>query len=191
MSVLAAPLRQAGANALRAGRLQEAITTLLKSAEADPQSFETWSFLGAAYSRVNDYTQARQAFGRAIQIDVHSVRGWHNLGVAHQMGGDDESAATCFRRAVELDPSYAPAVQALAILTPKPMTMSELASVGGTVRLPGAQREAIEDQEPIAPHHTLTPQELAQLATPEGSFHMTGAQATEIADEDPREPKPG
>jgi tetratricopeptide (TPR) repeat protein len=189
MSALAAPLRQAGLNALKAGRLQEAITALLQAAEADPESFETWSYLGAAYSRLSDYVNARTAFGRAIQINNASPRAWYNLGVAHQMAGDEDSARTCYERAVGLDPSYEAAIDALAKLTPQPKTMSELASVGGTVRLPGAHRDALEDAAPGEKKHVLTPQELAKLATPEGSFHMSGAQATELGDDDAPHPK--
>lgn len=182
MSALAAPLRQAGLNALKAGRMQEAIEALLKAAEADPESFETWSYMGAAYSRLADYENARKAFGRAIQINVNSPRAWYNLGVAHQMAGDEDAARTCYDRAVQLDPGYSTAREAKDKLTPKPRSMSELASVGGAVRLPGAQREALEDAEPSEPKRHLTPQELAKLATPDGSFHMPGAQATELTD---------
>jgi len=188
MSALAAPLRQAGLNALKAGRLQEAITALLKAAEADPNSFETWSYLGAAYSRLSDYVNARTAFGRAIQINTESARAWYNLGVAHQMAGDEDSARTCYQRAVGLDPSYDAARDALVKLTPQPKSMSELASVGGAVRLPGAHRDALEDAAPGEQKHVMTPQELARLATPEGGFHMSGAQATDLGDEDAQGP---
>lgn len=187
MNALAAPLRQAGLTALKAGRLQEAITSLLKSAQADPESFETYSYLGAAYSRLGDFESARKAFGRAIQINPTSGRAWYNLGVSHQMAGDEESARTCFENAVKHDPNHAQAAEALAKLAPKPMSMSELASVGGSVRLPGAHRDAMEEEEAHEPKRALTAQELARLATPEGSFHMSGAQATELEEEHPGE----
>ena len=187
MSALAAPLRQAGLNALKAGNLQAAIASLLKAAQADPESFETYSYLGAAYSRLGDYESARKAFGRAIQLNPTSGRAWYNLGVAHQMAGDEESARTCYQNAVTHDPNHAQAAEALAKLTPRPMSMSELASVGGSVRLPGAHRDTMDEEEAQEPKRALSPQELARLATPEGSFHMSGAQATELDDETPQE----
>jgi len=187
MSALAAPLRQAGLNALKAGRLQEAIAGLLKAAQADPDSFETYSYLGAAYSRLGDFENARKAFGRAIQLNPTSGRAWYNLGVSHQMAGDLDSARTCFENAVKHDPTHAQAQEALDKLAPKPMSMSELASVGGSVRLSGAHRAAMDEEGPAAQTHVLTPQEMAKLATPEGSFHMPGAQATELGEDSPPE----
>ena len=184
MSALAAPLRQAGLAALKAGRLHEAVTNLLKAAQADPNSFETYSYLGAAYSRAGDFESARKAFGRAIQIDPKSPRAWYNLGVAHQMAEDLESARTCFENAVKYDPGHEQARAALEKLTPRPMSMSELASVGGAVRLPGAHRAEVEGTAVAEPARELTPQDLARLATPEGSFHMPGAQASEIGEEE-------
>lgn len=183
MSALAAPLRQAGLAALKAGRLHEAVENLLKAAQADPESFDTYSYLGAAYSKAGDFESARKAFGRAIQINPTSPRAWYNLGVAHQMAGDLDSARTCFENAVKYDPAHEQAKAALEKLAPRPMSMSELASVGGAVRLPGAHRAELEEQAATEPARELTPQELAKLATPEGSFHMTGAQATDIAEE--------
>ncbi len=185
MSALAAALRQTGVAALKAGRLREAVEALLKAAEADPESFETWSYLGAAYSHLSDYENARKAFGRAIQLNVQSPRAWYNLGVAHQMAGDEDSARTCFERALALDPSHQAAQEALAKLAPKPVSMSELASAGGKIRLPGAHAESLQDEQqsaPAEPKRPLTPQEIARLATPEGSFHMPGAQASELGD---------
>lgn len=186
MSALAGPLRQAGLQALKDGRLQQAVELLLQAAEKDPESFETYSYLGAAYSRLGDYERARKAFGRAIQINVQSPRGWYNLGVAHQMAGDPDAARTCYERALALDPSYAAASEALAKLPPKVVSMSDLASVGGKVRLPGAHAQTLEDQsaEDAAAKPSLTPQDIARLATPDGSFHMPGAQASHIADEE-------
>lgn len=186
MSALAAPLRQAGVQALKEGRLQDAVEALLKAAEADPESFDTYSYLGAAYSRLGDFERARKAFGRAIQLNVQSARGWYNLGVSHQMAGDPDAARTCYERALALEPNYEAAKNALERLPVKEVSISELASAGGKVRLPGAHAETIGDT-PVAemqPGRSLTPQEIARLATPEGEFHMPGAQATHLGDED-------
>lgn len=187
MSALAAPLRQAGVQALKEGRLQDAIEALLKAAEADPENFDTYSYLGAAYSKLGDYERARKAFGRAIQINVQSARGWYNLGVAHQMAGDPDAARTCYERALALNPEYEAPREALEKLPTKELSMSELASVGGKVRLPGAHAESLGDQdyEQATPSRPLTPEEIARLASPEGEIRMTGPQATGLSDQTP------
>lgn len=191
MSALAGPLRQAGVQALKEGRVQDAVQALLKAAEADPESFDTYSYLGAAYSRLGDYERARKAFGRAIQINVQSPRGWYNLGVAHQMAGDTDAARTCYERALALDANYEAPREALAKLPVQPVSMSELASVGGKVRLPGAHAETLADAAPQASESpALTPQELARLATPEGEFHMPGAQSSTLGDQGQQPEKP-
>jgi tetratricopeptide (TPR) repeat protein len=184
MSSIADPLRQAGLNALKAGRLPEAVQSLLKAAQLDPESFDTYTFLGASYSRMADYESARRAFGRAIQLDPSSARAWYNLGVAHQMAGDDDSARTCFQNAIDRDPAHLQAAEALQKLKPKPMSMAELASVGGSVRLAGAHTDELQDHAPQQTAHVLTPQELAKLAMPEGGFHMPGAQAGGLKEAD-------
>jgi tetratricopeptide (TPR) repeat protein len=190
LNALSAPLLQAGMNAMKARRLQEAIGAFQQAAKVDPESSEAWSYLGAAYSQAADYESARQAFGRAIQLKPQSAKCWFNLGVAHQMAGDAESARTCFQSALDRDPSYAAAHDALIKLTPKTMTMADLASPGGAVRLPGAHTVESHESGPIGAKPALTAQEMARLSTPQGQFHMMGAQATDAAAAPPAPERP-
>jgi tetratricopeptide (TPR) repeat protein len=179
MNTQASILRQAGLNALKAGRLQEAIAALHQSVGADPECFETWSFLGAAYSRQGDFDTARRAFGRAVQIDPRSPKARFNLGISHQMAGDEEAARCCFETALQLDPDYTHAREALGKLPPRAVSMADLAAPGGAVRLPGAHAETPGEAEAQAEHHALTPEEIARLAMPQGHLHMMGAQSGE------------
>lgn len=186
MSVLANALKQAGIASLRAGKFDEAIANLQKAIQADPNDFETWTYMGAARARSGDHELSRQAFGRAVQINPQSPKARYNLGQAHQMAGDVEAARVCYEAAVKLAPDYAQAQEALAKLPPpKAVTMSELAGGGATIRLPGAHRAGIGDEEPApAPttEHRLTPAEIARLSAPQGHIHMMGAQATDYVD---------
>jgi len=192
MNTQATVFRQAGYNALKAGQLEEAIRLLQQAAGADPESYETYAYLGAAFARQGDFERARRAFGRAVQIQPESARARYNLGNAHQMAGDTEAARTCFEAALRLDPNYTTAQEALDKLPPKVVNIWELASPGGAVRLPGAHREETHEEAQEA-RRPLTPQEIAQLAMPQGHLHLMGAQATESnhGDETPQEDREG
>ncbi|MCC6729184.1 MAG: tetratricopeptide repeat protein [Chthonomonadales bacterium] len=190
MSSLSAPLLQAGMNALKAGRTQEAVTRLQQAANADPSCYEAWAYLGAAHTQLHDYENARQEFGRALQLRPESAKAWYNLGVAHHRAGDEDAARTCYESAIERDPGYTAARDALARIASQPVTMSSLSSPGGAVRLSGAHTEALDEQAAERPAgHALTPQEIARLSTPQGQFHMMGAQAGDVADEGEEEPR--
>lgn len=191
MSVIANSLRQAGLAELKAGRLDQALETMQKALQADPESFETWTYIGAIQSRRGEHDLARRAFGRAVQINPQSAKARFNLGYAHQMFGDLEAARVCYEAALSLEPGYEQAQTALSKLPkPGPLDMSALASVGGSVRLPGAQLDSAEavvreqpetDEEPKRP---LTPQEIAALSAPMGHIHLMGAQATDMDKEE-------
>jgi tetratricopeptide (TPR) repeat protein len=176
MNAQASALRQAGYNALRAGRLDEAIRDFQQAAALEPEAYDTFAYLGAAYARQGDYEKARRAFGRAVQIRPDSPKARYNLGSAHQMAGDTEAARICYQAALDLDPNYTQAREALAKLPKKEISVSELASPGA-MHLPGAQATRLEDEEAVADAPALTPEEVAKLAAPGGHLHIMGAQA--------------
>lgn len=160
MSEHAASLKQAGLNALRAGRLDEAIAALEAAVEADPESYEAWSYLGGAYTNKHDYESAWYAFGRAVQIQPKSAKAHYNLGLAHRLAGRIDAARFCFEEALKLDSNYTAAQNELARLPPP---------------------ESKEEGKPT-PSGPLTPQDIARLATPPGHIHMMGAQASSVTD---------
>jgi Flp pilus assembly protein TadD len=157
MNEHAASLKQTGLAALKAGRLEEAITALEAAVEADPESYEAWSYLGGAYTQKRDYESAWYAFERAIKIQPKSAKARYNLGLAHRLAGRIEAARACFQEALQLDPNYTAAQNELAKLPP-PET---------------------EEKKP-APSGRLTPQDIARLAAPPGHIHMMGAQASSV-----------
>lgn len=178
MNAQANALLQAGFNAMRAGRVEEAIRSLQQAAGMDPGNYDTFAYLGAAYARQGNYESARRAFGKAVQIQPQSARARFNLGTAHQMAGDEDAARVCFEAALAIDPAYAQATDALAKLPPKLVNVLDLAKPSGKMHLPGAQAAEYGDEEPV--HATsMTAEEIARLSAPPGHLHMMGAQATE------------
>src|SRR5437016_2674890 len=140
-------LRQRGAQALKAGRVMEAIELLEQAAGLDSQSYETFSYLGAAYASKEDYDAARHAFGKAVQLHPESPRARFNLGRAHQMAGDNDAARTCYEGALELDPGYTQAQDAIDSLPSKVFNPADLNKPPGKAHLPGGVDERWE-----APH---------------------------------------
>ena len=189
MNAQVAALQTAGVNALKAGRAQEAVKSLQLAAGMDPESYDTYAYLGAAYARQSNAESARRAFGRAVQLKPDSAKARFNLGSAHEMCGNHEAARTCFEMALQMDPSYAQAQQALEKLPPKTrdlseMSISELSSPGGAIHMTGAQANYEQEEEkPEFVASSLTPEEIARLSMPgDGHLHIMGAQATDYGD---------
>ena len=178
-------LRQAAVNAMKAGQIDQAIQSLQQAAGLDPECYDTYAYLGAAYAQQKNFDSSRRAFGRAVQIQPQSARARFNLGQAHHMAGDVEASRVCFEAALDLDPSYVAAKDALNKLPPKVINIAQLATPGGSMHLPGAHTSGY-GEDAVAPTKGLTPSEIAQLASPQGHLHMMGAQATE---DDPPPPR--
>lgn len=154
MSALSAPLQRAGLDAMKAGRLQEAVQYLNQARNIEPDAPETYTYLGVAYTQLGDWDGANHAFGHAVELEPNSPKARFNLGKVFQMEGQTDGARFCYRKALELDPSYAQAREALE-------------------SLPGAAEAAEARTEP----HSLTPAEVAALSAPSVKhMHLHGAQ---------------
>lgn len=152
MSALSAPLQRAGLDAMKAGRLQEAIQFLDQARTIEPNVPETYTYLGVAYTQLGQWDSANHAFGHVVELDPSSAKARFNLGKVLQMEGQVDGARFCYQKAVELDPLYTQAKDALAAL-------------------PAAEA-------PVEPH-SLTPQEVAALSAPSVKhMHLSGAQAS-------------
>lgn len=184
----AAAIRQTATQLMQAGRFQEAVVQLQQAAGLDPESVETFGYLGAAYARLKNFESARRAFGRAVQLNPGSAKARFNLGTAHQMAGDTDSARVCYESAVNLDPNYQQAQDALAKLPPKVVHMADLANPGA-MHLPGAQASGFGDAETGFQVSHLTPEEIARLSMPSGKMHLPGAQAGAMGDDAAAEPQ--
>jgi tetratricopeptide (TPR) repeat protein len=155
MSALSAPLQRAGLDAMKAGRLQEAIQYLTQAKNVEPDAPETYTYLGVAYTQLGDWDGANHAFGHVVELEPNSPKARFNLGKVFQMEGQTDGARFCFKKALELDPSYAQAREALDGL-PSPTS-------------------AAAAEEP----HSLTAAEVGALSAPSVKhMHLHGAQAT-------------
>jgi tetratricopeptide (TPR) repeat protein len=189
MNAQVAALQTAGVNALKAGRADDAVKSLQMAAGMDPQNYDTYAFLGAAYARQSNNESSRRAFGKAVQLKPDSARARFNLGMAHEKCGNIDAARTCFEMAVQMDASYSQAQQALDRL-PKPkapgeMNMAELSAPGGAIHMVGAQSNYEQEEEkPTFVATSLTPEEIARLSMPgDGHLHIMGAQATDYGED--------
>ena len=190
MSAQVTALQTAGVNSLKAGRVDEAVKSLQMAAGMDPQNYDTFAFLGAAYARQNNAESSRRAFGKAVQLKPESAKARFNLGMAHEKCGNVEAARACFEQAVEMDPNYAQAQQALQKLPPKPkdpseMSMAELSAPGGAIHMVGAQANYEEEEaKPEFVPSSMTPEEIARLSMPgDGHLHIMGAQASDYGND--------
>src|SRR5215813_3781622 len=131
--------RQKGFASLQAGRTEEAIQSFQQSAGADPDNYDTFAYLGAAYAKQKNFESSRRAFGRAVQLNPESAKARFNLGKAHEMAGDPIAARACYQSALDRDIHYDQAKEALKKLPVPELNMSELAGVGGKINLAGAR----------------------------------------------------
>jgi tetratricopeptide (TPR) repeat protein len=177
-------LKQAGFNALKAGRLEEAAQAFQQAAGMDANDYDTYAYLGAVYARQKNFESSRRSFGRAVQLNPGSAKARFNLASAHQMAGDNNAARACFQAALDVDPEYAQAKEALLKLPVEEVRMSDLARPGGQMHLSGAQAAEFTDEEPSDEVSSLTPQQIAMLNAPGGSIHLAGGHMYDETDTD-------
>lgn len=70
--------RQAIALAMQ-GRWREAVAANISVIESFPNDVEAYNRLGKAYMELGEYAQAREAYGRAIELDSYNVIAQKNL----------------------------------------------------------------------------------------------------------------
>jgi len=182
MSILSAALRQAGIDALKSGRLDEAIRDLEQAMASDSESPDICSYLGAAYSQKGDFDHARRAFGRAVQLQPQSAKARFNLGMAHKMAGDVEAARFCYTSALEINPEYSHARESLAELPARDLdtiNIGALSAPSAKIHVHGAHGESVEYHDDAPAAHELSQAEVAALSTPtSGHLHLVGAQGS-------------
>ena len=107
---------QSGADALRQGRVQEAITQLSAFVQAHPGSFEGNNFLGVALAQAGRHQEAIGHLQQAVRLNPQSAQAHYNLGLACAGVGQNDTARTEFQTTLQLDPNHSRAQQALARL---------------------------------------------------------------------------
>ena len=112
----------------RLNRSDEAIQTLKRAVEADPENPAAWRMVGFALIAIAEswevemkerkngdagldsiYNQSRQAFKRALDLDPDDAEAWRGLALAHLGLGEQDEAKTALDRSIQIDPGSAQA----------------------------------------------------------------------------------
>lgn len=102
-----------GVQALREGRVDDAIAQLQAFVEANPDSFEGNNFLGVALAQAKRAPEAVGFLQRATQLHPRSAQAHYNFGLALLGNQQLEQARSEFQAALKIEPEYSQAHQAL------------------------------------------------------------------------------
>uniref|UniRef100_A0A8D3BQT5 [histone H3]-trimethyl-L-lysine(27) demethylase n=1 Tax=Scophthalmus maximus TaxID=52904 RepID=A0A8D3BQT5_SCOMX len=100
----------------RASRDSYAIQCLQKSLEADPNSGQSWYFLGRCYSSIGKVQDAFISYRQSIDKTEASADTWCSIGVLYQQQNQPMDALQAYICAVQLDHSHAAAWMDLGTL---------------------------------------------------------------------------
>ncbi|KAG9317768.1 hypothetical protein JVU11DRAFT_1987 [Chiua virens] len=76
-------MRSLGGYYFARGELSSAVPCLLKAVAINPLLSRPWFILGCAYMRMEDWDNAREAFGRCVTIDDEDAESWNNLAMVY------------------------------------------------------------------------------------------------------------
>ncbi|XP_068612371.1 lysine-specific demethylase 6A-like [Brachionichthys hirsutus] len=100
----------------RSSRDSYAIQCLQKSLEADPNSGQSWYFLGRCYSSIGKVQDAFISYRQSIDKSEASADTWCSIGVLYQQQNQPMDALQAYICAVQLDHSHAAAWMDLGTL---------------------------------------------------------------------------
>lgn len=115
---------QFGLEALKAGRVDEAIEHLEKAIADNPNDYQGYSCIGVAYAQKKLYNRAVGVFLMAIRLRPGVASVHYNLGLAYQADGQNEQAGEEFQKALLIDPAYQKASDALKVLNQRDQDFS-------------------------------------------------------------------
>ena len=96
------------------GDAQSAADSATRAIAADPSYTATYDLLGAAYTKLNQPTEARAAFQKSLSFDAHDSAAYTNLGLIDLAVGDRAAASNHFAEALWLAPESKTAREGLA-----------------------------------------------------------------------------
>ena len=99
---------------IETGKYSQAINSLLKASDIDPQDKEVWTNLGRAYYWIDDYVNAADCYQKATDIDPNDKIAYTNLGNAYYWMGKYEMAVGLFQKAINIDQNCKKACNYLA-----------------------------------------------------------------------------
>ena len=81
-----------------------------------PEVADAWYGLGDAHRFGGEFTEARAAYQRVVDLDPTNLDGWNNLGITLASLGDLEGARQAWKTALRESPSYCKAHSNLGVL---------------------------------------------------------------------------
>ena len=102
--------------AIRDGREQQGIEHARRFVRDHPETWNGWFVLGWGLRRSGDYSQARAAFERALQLGEPQVDTLNELSICHLELGDLAACERCLRLALELAPEDTRVISNLGVL---------------------------------------------------------------------------
>ncbi len=95
---------QLGLRYQRQNRLTEALSSMRRSTEIEPDDATHWHGVGAVLVRMGRMDDAAESYRRAIALDPRSPQTHYNLAIVLARGGREDLALEEFRQAITLDP---------------------------------------------------------------------------------------
>jgi spermidine synthase len=92
----------------------EAVQLALRAIAIDRNYAPVYDLLGAAYTRLGNPSEARDAFETSLRLDAHDSTAYSNLGLLHLAAGNSEPARRYFAEALWLAPDSSMAREGLA-----------------------------------------------------------------------------
>jgi len=107
----AAELNRTGLELLRAGRLEEALSTLRRAQELDPENARVMNSLGRVLKEQGQLQEAIRAFEKAVELKPDFPGALYNLAEALAAAGELERARAVRQRAARYRKPAAPPVE--------------------------------------------------------------------------------
>lgn len=108
---------QRGVALFRAGDYDRAVNVIEGFSRANPESYEAFVYLGAAYAQQGRHNASIGALKRASEIKPDTPSIHYNLGQAYEAAGVPREAWFEYKKALEIDPNYGMARGALISLS--------------------------------------------------------------------------
>jgi len=112
-----------GIRLVKSGKTDKGITILKQARDMLDFDPDVWTNLGTAYGNKGDFSQAREAFEKALSLDANNAIIYNNLGVLYfsifrqtRQRSDYFKATEYLKKAIELDPGIASAYNTLGSL---------------------------------------------------------------------------
>lgn len=114
--VSSAPVPPIAAPGSGLGSAGAEIRELSQIVAKDPKNRPAWVSLGNHHFEANQYTQAIQAYTKALELDPNDPDVITDRAIMYRNVGDSQRAASEFRRAAEMDPKHLNSLMNLGVV---------------------------------------------------------------------------